>query len=98
MLSVWGTQTLGLKVAALLAQGLHLPADFFTQHFSASMSALRLLHYAPERSNVASGVLAAGAHSDYGLLTFLATDAVPGLEVGACNVYAMLVCNYMSRI
>ena len=37
--------------------------------------------HAPERSDVAAGVLAAGAHGDYGLLTLLVTDSQPGLEI-----------------
>lgn len=32
-------------------------------------------------SSPEDGLLAAGAHTDYGMLTFLATDDVPGLEV-----------------
>lgn len=32
------------------------------------------------------GVFGCGAHSDYGMLTILATDSVPGLQVGQCGV------------
>ncbi len=42
---------------------------------------LRLLHYAPVVSDVAGGVFGAGAHTDYGMLTFLATDGQPGLQI-----------------
>jgi isopenicillin N synthase-like dioxygenase len=42
---------------------------------------LRLLRYTAETSDVGAGLLGTGAHSDYGLLTFLAADDVPGLQV-----------------
>jgi isopenicillin N synthase-like dioxygenase len=73
---------------AALAAGLHrafardlgLKADFFDAKFDRPMATLRLLHYpAPARgSDPATG---AGAHTDYGGLTLLATDDVGGLEV-----------------
>jgi isopenicillin N synthase-like dioxygenase len=37
--------------------------------------------YTPEQSTPASGVLACGAHSDYGMFTLLTTDDVPGLQI-----------------
>jgi len=39
------------------------------------------LGFAGEKSDIARGVYGTGAHSDYGLLTLLATDDVPGLQV-----------------
>lgn len=36
----------------------------------------------PQVSDPGAGVFGAGAHSDYGMLTLLATDSVPGLQVG----------------
>jgi isopenicillin N synthase-like dioxygenase len=74
---------LGREVAALLAEGLRLHAGAFNAHMfgASSMSALKLLKYPAEKSDVAKGILGTGAHSDYGLMTFLVTDATPGLEV-----------------
>jgi isopenicillin N synthase-like dioxygenase len=74
---------LGRQVAALLAEGLHLHAGAFNAHMfgASSMSALKLLKYPAEKSDAAKGILGTGAHSDYGLMTFLVTDATPGLEV-----------------
>ncbi|KAG5179805.1 gibberellin 2-beta-dioxygenase [Tribonema minus] len=73
---------LGLRVAAVLARGLGLDDDaFFARSLARPMSVLRLLRYAPEVSDVRRGVLGTGAHTDYGLLTFLAADDVPGLQV-----------------
>lgn len=42
---------------------------------------LRLLHYNDTISKPKSGVYGAGAHTDYGLFTFLKNDEVPGLEI-----------------
>ena len=72
---------LGMRMLRLLALSLDLRADFFDNKFSAPMEALRLLHYSAETSSTAQGVYGCGAHSDYGMLTFLLTDAVPGLEI-----------------
>ena len=56
--------------------------DFFKKHFEQPIALLRLLHYSAEKSVPEEGVFACGAHSDYGMLTVLATDDVPGLQVG----------------
>ena len=40
-----------------------------------------VLGCAAEKSDVERGIYGTGAHSDYGLLTLLATDDVPGLQV-----------------
>eukprot|EP00953_Heterococcus_sp_UTEX-ZZ885_P020794 11633-Heterococcus_DN1.PRE.1 len=58
---------LGRHVATLLAEGLQLPPTFFTDNMfgPSSMSALKLLKYPAEKSDVAEGILGAGAHSDY---------------------------------
>jgi len=65
----------------LLALSLDLPANSFDPIFTHPMTFLRPLRYAPVKSSPAEGIFGAGAHSDYGLLTFLATDDVPGLEI-----------------
>lgn len=41
----------------------------------------RVLGCAAEKSDIGRGIYGTGAHSDYGLLTLLATDDVPGLQV-----------------
>lgn len=48
---------------------------------SGPMAFTRLLSYLPEASEAEAGVLGCGAHSDWGMLTFLATDGSPGLQV-----------------
>jgi hypothetical protein len=42
---------------------------------------MNLNHYAATPSDPAAGILGCGAHTDYGALTFLLTDEVPGLQV-----------------
>jgi isopenicillin N synthase-like dioxygenase len=72
---------LGMRILRVLALSLSLDANYFDTSFDDPMEALRLLHYSEEKSNVDGGVVGCGAHSDYGMLTFLLTDHVPGLEV-----------------
>ncbi|CAM9290560.1 unnamed protein product [Choristocarpus tenellus] len=72
---------LGARLAKILAVGLNLEPSYFEGMFMEPMSALRLLHYSAKVSNPGEGILGAGAHTDWGLLTFLAMDNVPGLQV-----------------
>ncbi|CAM6118539.1 unnamed protein product [Calypogeia fissa] len=72
---------LGQAVASLIALALDLDGDFFQSVFTTPMVALRLLHYTAEPSRPEEGVFGCGAHSDYGLLTFLTTDSNPGLQI-----------------
>ena len=71
---------LGSRLHRAFARDLGLSGDFFDDKFDRPMATLRLLHYpAPPRgSDPQTG---AGAHTDYGALTLLATDDVGGLEV-----------------
>ncbi|CAN0443045.1 unnamed protein product, partial [Discosporangium mesarthrocarpum] len=66
-------EALGLRLTRLLADGLGLKTNYFDRFFENSMSALRLLHYSPQVSDPGKGILGTGAHSDYGMLTLLAT-------------------------
>lgn len=68
------------KLLRLLALSLQLPGDYFDPMFVKPMVALRPLHYSAEVSAPTEGVFGCGAHSDYGMLTILATDGVPGLQ------------------
>ncbi len=71
---------LGGRLHRAFARDLGLKPDFFDDKFDRPMATLRFLHYpAPPRgSDPQTG---AGAHTDYGNLTLLATDDVGGLEV-----------------
>ncbi|KAF5802796.1 putative aminocyclopropanecarboxylate oxidase [Helianthus annuus] len=71
------------KTARLIALALDLDANFFEQPemLGNPIAILRLLHYEGQASDPAKGIYGAGAHSDYGLITLLATDSVSGLQI-----------------
>lgn len=70
------------RLQGLLARVLDLPEDFFTPLHTGENTTLRLLYYpACDGVSVTEGQLGAGAHTDYGMLTFLFQDAVGGLQV-----------------
>lgn len=84
------------------ALALDMPPDFFDDMFTHPTALLRPLRYAAARSRPEEGVLAAGAHSDYGVLTALWTDGTPGLQIldpddgtwrDVAHVPGALVCN-----
>ncbi|CAD5178276.1 unnamed protein product [Musa acuminata subsp. malaccensis] len=76
-------------VARIIALALDLDAGFFDkpEMLGEAIATLRLLHYEGANqftgkvSNPDKGVFGAGAHSDYGLITLLATDDVAGLQI-----------------
>jgi isopenicillin N synthase-like dioxygenase len=71
---------LGARLHRGFASDLGLSRDFFADKFVRPMATLRLLHY-PAPSRGSDPRTGAGAHTDYGNLTLLATDDVGGLEV-----------------
>jgi isopenicillin N synthase-like dioxygenase len=81
-----------------LALSLGLEARYFHQHYTAKPTVLfRIFRYPPPETAEGWGV---GEHTDYGLLTLLATDSVPGLQVksksgwiDAPPIEGALVCN-----
>ncbi|PKA63397.1 S-norcoclaurine synthase 1 [Apostasia shenzhenica] len=71
-------------VVKLIALALGLDAGFFDkpEMLGEPIATLRLLHYEGDIiSNPATGIYGCGAHSDYGLITLLATDDVVGLQI-----------------
>ena len=74
--AVW---RLGIGLMRAVASDLRLHPQFFDLDFDAPMATLRLLHY-PAGSG-ARDEIGAGAHTDYGALTLLATDGTAGLQV-----------------
>ena len=81
--TAWMTamESLGQELLALMATGLGLDPSFFRSGLTADPTPLfRVFRYPPhpEGDTATWGV---GEHSDYGLLTLLATDGTPGLEV-----------------
>jgi isopenicillin N synthase-like dioxygenase len=71
---------LGARLHRAFSSDLGLRTDFFDDKFDRPIATLRLLHY-PAPSAGSEPQTGAGAHTDYGNLTLLATDDVGGLEV-----------------
>lgn len=69
------------RLLGLMATALDLPVDYFDPMIDRHTSALRALRYPTLDTEPPAGSLRAGAHSDYGTLTILRTDEIPGLEV-----------------
>lgn len=71
----------GKALARIIALALGLDANFFDkpETLREPIAILRLLHYQDKVSDPSQGLYAAGAHTDYGLITLLATDDVQGL-------------------
>ena len=66
----------------LLATALGVEESFFVKCHSGENVTLRLLHYPSiDAAQISESQLGAGAHTDYGLFTFLFQDSVKGLEV-----------------
>ena len=68
---------LGGEIHRAFACDLGLAPDFFVDKLDRPLATLRLLRYPQEPA----GEIGAGAHTDYGNITLLATDGVGGLEV-----------------
>jgi isopenicillin N synthase-like dioxygenase len=75
--------SLASQLLAVFGRALGLSATYFDPFVDRHGSALRLAHYPalPDESALVAGQLRAGAHTDYGTLTILATDDEPGLQV-----------------
>ncbi len=71
---------LGARLHRAFACDLGLGLDHFTDKFDRPMATLRLLRY-PPAARTSEEPIGAGAHTDYGNLTLLATDDVGGLQV-----------------
>ena len=69
------------------AEALGLNANFFQDKFRFPTATLRPLRYSAHPSRPSEGVLGAGAHSDYGVLTVLWTDGAEGLEIRKDDVW-----------
>ncbi|XP_024168907.1 2-oxoglutarate-Fe(II) type oxidoreductase hxnY isoform X2 [Rosa chinensis] len=73
----------GKRVLSLIALALNLDEDFFEKvgDLNKHTAVLRLLHYPGQLGSSDEEVLGASAHSDYGMITLLASNGVPGLQV-----------------
>ncbi|KAL6974457.1 hypothetical protein U1Q18_028640 [Sarracenia purpurea var. burkii] len=70
-------------IARIIALALNLEVDYFDQQemLGKPIPTLRLLHYEGRVSDPVKGIYGAGAHSDFGFMTLLATDDVYGLQI-----------------
>jgi isopenicillin N synthase-like dioxygenase len=68
------------QLMSVMAVALELPEGYFGPLIDHPISAMRAIHY-PPLDGSSDGALRAGAHTDYGTLTILRTDAVDGLEI-----------------
>ncbi|GMQ06381.1 hypothetical protein CsSME_00051001 [Camellia sinensis var. sinensis] len=70
-------------ISRIIALALNLEVGFFDRQemLGKANATLRLLHYEGRVSDLMKGIYGAGAHSDFGLITLLATDDVYGLQI-----------------
>ena len=83
LVTAWmaGMELLAQELLAQMAVGLGRPADFFVTGLTAQPTPLfRIFRYPPHPQGD-TATWGVGEHTDYGLLTLLATDGTPGLEV-----------------
>ena len=67
---------------AVMAESIGAGASFFRERMHDPQCRLRMLHYfAADREGDRALPIPTRAHTDYGAITLLATDGVPGLEV-----------------
>ena len=74
---------LGEQLMQAFALALGLAENYFSCHLQGPMATLAPLHYPPQPAAGLSdeSQLGAGAHSDFGCLTILAQETVPGLQI-----------------
>eukprot|EP01025_Chloroclados_australasicus_P043740 TRINITY_DN4690_c0_g2_i4.p1 TRINITY_DN4690_c0_g2~~TRINITY_DN4690_c0_g2_i4.p1 ORF type:complete len:325 (+),score=32.49 TRINITY_DN4690_c0_g2_i4:182-1156(+) len=72
---------LGINLHALIARSLELEPDFFEPMFDNAFYVLKPLYYPKDPSRPEEGIFSHGAHSDFGTVTIIAIDGVPGLQL-----------------
>ena len=84
-LTEWFTHagTLARTMTDIFALALGLPRDFFHAYQRHPMDVLRLNNYQvpPDDAVLEPGQIGMGAHTDYGIVTILWSDAVRGLQI-----------------
>ncbi|WP_432695911.1 isopenicillin N synthase family dioxygenase [Marinobacterium sp. YM272] len=94
-------EELGRLIHRGLSLDLGVDEHFFDRHLARPLATLRMLRYPASDDAVTRDDGGAGAHTDYGNITILATDGVAGLEVAnregqwvqAPSVDGAFVCN-----
>lgn len=73
---------LARTITSILARALQLDDGFFGPYTDHSIDVLRMVNYAlPEGVKLQPDQLGMGAHTDFGIVTVLWADPVPGLEI-----------------
>ncbi|MEM9614333.1 MAG: 2OG-Fe(II) oxygenase family protein [Actinomycetota bacterium] len=70
------------RMTSILARALDVDADFFESFTDHSIDVLRMVNYTLEPgTEIEPDQLGMGAHTDYGIVTVLWADPVPGLQI-----------------
>ena len=79
-------RNVGERVLTAMALGLGLPTHWFSSNLTADPTVLfRIFRYPPHTSRLGPDQWGVREHTDYGLVTVLAHDGTPGLQVHAPN-------------
>ena len=81
----WAARSLSHTLADVAALALGLDDDFFRKRLDRSIETMRVNRYERRADEMVldPGQMGLGAHTDYGILTVLMADTVPGLQVVA---------------
>ena len=71
-------RALGDRMLDIVALALGVDRRYFDDKFDHQSSVARLIRYPAQKEAPQAGQIRAGAHTDYGMLTFLRGDPVPG--------------------
>ena len=74
-------ETLAARIMRIFAVALDLREDFFRDKTDRHISGIRANHYPEQVEAPRPGQIRAGAHTDYGAVTILLPENVPGLQV-----------------
>jgi isopenicillin N synthase-like dioxygenase len=69
------------QLLVAIAECLGYPSDYFLSSFTTPMSLLRGNYYPPRPATATDQDYGIAPHTDYGFLTLVASDGVPGLEI-----------------
>jgi isopenicillin N synthase-like dioxygenase len=80
-------ESLARRLTQLFAEALKLSPDHFDTYTDHSTDTLRINHYqrGVDDTNPSPGQLGMGPHTDYGIVTVLYADQVPGLQIRLDN-------------
>lgn len=79
MIEYYATMSdLGMRVLRIMAAALGVEENYFVDKFDHESSAARLIHYPAQSSAPEENQIRAGAHTDYGAVTYVRGDNVPG--------------------